>query len=195
MFPRTCGYNMLTGQSHKATILKGRNKLTTKSMPFPFKTERLGIFQLSSLHVTQPLFLPADAGLTGSQTHITASLILSHLYGSNNHLPPGVRGTGNPVCPAHWAGLACLDREGRCYRQSSSPPGEAETKGLWESPVSGAGCPEIEVSRSQRCCGADPNNLLQPQETSEMAFTAALAPPASCLCGCRAPASSLGLGI
>ena len=147
---------MLTGQSHKATILKGRNKLTTKSMPFPFKTERLGIFQLSSLHVTQPLFLPADAGLTGSQTHITASLILSHLYGSNNHLPPGIGGTGNPVCPAHWAGLACLDREGRCYRQSSSPPGEAETKGLWESPVSGAGwCPAATQTRSwwsQSCC-------------------------------------------
>lgn len=92
-------------------------------MPFPFKTERLGIFQLSSLHITQPLFLPADAGLTGPQTYITASPILSHLYGSNNHLLPGVRGIGNPVCPAHGAGLACLGKEGRCYGQSSSPPG------------------------------------------------------------------------
>ena len=78
---------------------------------------------------------------------------------------------------------------------SPSHPREAETKGLRESPVSGAGCPEIEGSRSQCCCGPDPNNLLQPLETSEMSFTAALALPALCLCGCRAPASSLGVGI
>lgn len=51
----------------------------------------------------------------------------------------------------------------------------------------------MEKDRSQRCSSADLNNLLQPQETSEMSFPAALAPPGAgaCLCGCRAPAAAL----
>lgn len=73
-----------------------------------------------------------------------------------------------------------------------SPPHAPLKQSLWgskgEFPVSGAGCPEMEKGKSQQCCSADPSNLLQPQETSEMSFPEVLAPPGAgaCLCGSSA---------